>query len=187
MGIGPLKRMVTLGVNSLARETGLPRQTVSDRMRKGATASEIRLYAAMRERRTPERTLGAVAKRREAPKSRESRIKFGATLMMGDRLEAIEDFKLRRAQALAEKLEMENQQLRSQLVPRVYLREWGAQFLAEARNELSKGPSELCEQMAMETDPMKCANIIGLWTERVIAKFHSLDHLWRPDLNNGVL
>src|SRR6516225_3132577 len=101
VGVGPQKRMVTLGVNALSRETGLPRQTVSDRMRKGATASEIRLYAAMRERRSQQPTPAAAALRREAPNSRVPRPEFHA-MVARDRLDAIDDARLRRTLALAE-------------------------------------------------------------------------------------
>lgn len=110
VGVGPQKRMVTLGVNALARETGLARQTISDRMKKGATASEIRVYAAMRERRPPQRKPTAIAVQRKAPKFRESGPKFDATLQAQDWLQAIDDARLRRMRALAEKLALENRQ-----------------------------------------------------------------------------
>jgi hypothetical protein len=175
--------MVTLGVNALARETGLPRQTVSDRMRRGATASEIRRYAAMRKCRSPECTPAAVSISYKAPKFRESRSGFDATLEARDRLEAIDDARLRRTRALAEKLEFENQQLRCQLIPRVYLEEWTKRFLGYAREVLLKGPSELSKVLATEADPLKCNEILSSWVRQTMAKLAETDEVWAPTLN----
>jgi hypothetical protein len=171
--------MVVLGVNALARETGLPRQTISDRMRKGATAADVRRYAALREGRSPQPTPAAVAQRREAPKSTVPRPECDALLQARDRLSAIGDARLRRTRALAEKLELENQQLRSQLVPTAYLREWSRRFLAYTRGALFK-VSELREVLAVESDPVKCIQILQSWVERTLAHFYQMDELWGP-------
>jgi hypothetical protein len=183
MGVGPRKRLVTLGVNALARETGLPRQTISDRMKRGATASDVRAYARMRERRPPERPPAAVSKHREAPKFREPRLEFDATPRARGRLEAIDDARLRRTRALAEKLEFENQQLRSRLIPRVYLEEWTKRFLRYAREVLLKGPSELSKVLATEADPLKCNEVLSSWVRQTMAKLAETDEVWAPTLN----
>jgi hypothetical protein len=170
--------MVTLGVNALARETGLPRQTVSDRMRKGATAAEIRLYAAMRERRSPGHTPATVASLLGSQKSREAATEFDATLKVSNTLEAIADARLRRAQALAEKQEIENQLVRSQLIPRVYLQEWITRLLGHCREVLVKGPLELRDVLAVEVDAAACAATLHTWVVETLSKFAQTDELW---------
>jgi hypothetical protein len=177
VGMGPQTRLVTLGVNSLARATGLPRQTVSDRMRKGATAAEIRLYAAMRQRRRPERKPAAVAMRREALKFREPSFKFDVTLQARGIREAIDDVRLRRVRALAEKQELENQHLHSQVIPRLYLEEWTKRFLSYAREMMLEGLSELSEVLATVADPLKCNEFLRSWVTRIMARLAETDEL----------
>lgn len=125
-------RMV-IGVNSLSRETGLPRQTISARMRRGQTADQIRLYAALREGRTtqrsaPSKTLRVIkvppAKRVPTQMDESEAILRGRAM-----LEAIEDAKLRRAKALAIRQEFANTQRRVELIPVRYLSRWGKRLL----------------------------------------------------------
>jgi hypothetical protein len=175
------KCLVVLGVNALARETGLPKSTVSERMRKGQSADQIRLYAAVREGRSPQRASGPLpphtkpAKSIEAPTESEV-IRRGRNLMA-----AIEDVKLRRVRALAVKEELEIQRLRSELIPTVYVRKWAECFLAYSRDTLMTGPSELQAALALEPDPAKCAAILRAWVERAMAKFHQT----RPLVGRG--
>jgi hypothetical protein len=175
--MGPQTRLVTLGVNSLARATGLPRQTVSDRMRKGATPAEIRLYAAMRESRRPERKPAAVATRSEARKFRQRRLEVDAALQARGIREAIDDARLRRVKALAEKQELENQHLHSQVIPRLYLEEWTKRFLPYAREMMLEGPSELSEVLATVADPLKCSEFLRSWVTRIMARLAETDEL----------
>jgi hypothetical protein len=171
--------LVVLGVNALARETGLPKSTISERMRKGQTADQIRIYAAMRDGRSPQRTFRPGALRCEAAKSAQSQTEYEVILRSRNRLDAIGDAQLRRARALADKQELENQQRRSELVPTVYLREWSRRFLAYSRDALFK-VSELPEVLAAECDPVKCNQILRAWVERTFVHFYQLDELWGP-------
>jgi hypothetical protein len=94
------------------------------------------------------------------------------------RYDDLEDAKLRRAKALAERQELENMLRRDELVPVAYMRTWGSRFLTDARDTLLTGPSELADTLAVESDPLKTAAILRAWVERVMGKFHQLDRLW---------
>ena len=159
----PQKGVVSLGVNSLARETGLPKQTVSERMRKGQTADEIRIYASVRGRSAQKEFSCPAA----PPKSAESQGAYELIVRGRERLEAIDSAKLRRALALAERGELDNMLRRGELVPVSYIRTWGTRFLVDARDTLMTGPSELQDTLAAEADPLKCAAIMPCaWVER---------------------
>jgi hypothetical protein len=98
-----------------------------------------------------------------------------------ERLEAIDDVKLRRARALAVKEELEVQRLRSELVPAVYVREWATRFAVLSRDILLKGSSELHEVLAAESDPVKCNQILRAWVERTLVQFCQADELWEKE------
>ena len=149
----PKKGLVQLGVNALAREVGLPKQTVSELMRRGRGPDEIRLYASMREGRSAQKAYAAVTSLRNVPKSTTAGDEYECVLRGRERLEAIDDAKLRRAKALAEHQEQENARKRGQLVPISYIHKWGTRFLVDARDELLRGPSDLQDALAAESDP----------------------------------
>jgi hypothetical protein len=98
------------------------------------------------------------------------------------RFEALEDAKLRRARALAERQELENMLRRGELMPVAYARQWGVRFLIDGRDELLKGPSELADSLAAESDPLKVAAMLRAWLDRAIAKFEQLEQLWKGGL-----
>jgi hypothetical protein len=164
-------------VNALARETGLPKQTVSERMRKGQTVDQIRIYAAALGR-SPKNGFPHVVAPPGSPESPEAAGAYELIVRGRQRLEAIDDAKLRRARALAERSELENALRRGELMPVSYIRTWGSRFLTDARDTLLTGPSELADVLAAETDPLKTAAILRNWLERVMAKLHQLDQLW---------
>jgi hypothetical protein len=169
--------VVMLGVNALARETSLPRQTVSRKMREGATAADIRRYAALRDGRSPAKNLG----RPPGELHKKTAVDQGEyeVLVRGQsKLEAIDDAKLRRARALAERGELDNMLRRGELLPVAYVRQWASRYLTDGRDTLLAGPSELQDILASESDPLKVAAILRAWLERVMAKFHQLERLW---------
>ena len=94
----PKKGVVSLGVNSLARETGLAKQTVSERMRRGQTADQIRIYAATREGRPPQNGFSYPEAPPKPSKSAEAQGAYELIVRGRERIDAIEDAKLRRAQ-----------------------------------------------------------------------------------------
>lgn len=177
----PKKSVVVLGVSALARETGVAKSTISERMRRGQTADEIRAYAAMRDGRSPKRasTRGAVSPRTH--ESSTTNAEYEIVLRGRAKLEAIDDAKLRRAQALAERSELDNMLRRGELVPVSYIRTWGSRFLTDARDTLMTGPSELQDMLAAEGDPLKVSEILRGWLERTMTKLHQLDRLWGTD------
>jgi hypothetical protein len=169
--------LVVLGVNALARETGLPKSTISDRMRRGQSADQIRVYAAIRQGRLPQRTSGTVASLPNPNKSTGTRTEDKAILRGRERLEAIDDLRLRRITALAVKEELEIQRLRASLVPTAYLRMWSTRFVAYSRDALLI-VVELSELSATEDDPVKCNQILRDWVERTVAGIYQQDNLW---------
>jgi len=174
----PKTGIVVLGVNALARETSLSRQTVSRKMRKGATAADIRRYAALRESRLPATSYTPVGALRE-PKDRSvvDQEEYRATLRARQKIERLDDAKLRRARALAEKYELEVQELRASLVPRSYLCIWSKRLLACSREALSK-VVDLSEVLAAENDPMRCNQILRSAAERILTELCERDDLW---------
>jgi hypothetical protein len=173
----PNKCLVVLGVNALARETGLPKSTISERMRKGQTVDQIREYAAIRAGRSPQRTSRPVAPHRNPCKSTETRREYEVILRGHERLEAIADLRLRRVTALAIKEELEIHRLRRELVPTAYVRIWSTRLLAYSKAALSK-VVDLSGSLAGESDPVRCNQILGSWVERTLAEIAGLDELW---------
>ena len=95
-----------------------------------------------------------------------------------ERLDNIDEAKLRRARALAERGELDNMLKRGELIPVAHVRQWGSRFLTDARDTLMAGPSELQDTLAAEDDPLKVQAILRAWLERVMAKFHQCERLW---------
>jgi len=132
----------------------------------------------MREGRLPQRASRPVAPHPSPGKSTGTRTDYEVILRGRERLEAIDDVKLRRARALAIKEELEIQRLRSGLVPRVYVREWATRFLASGQEVLLKGPSKLRDALAAEKDPVRVNEILGRWMERTLLQCCQPDDLW---------
>jgi hypothetical protein len=182
------RRWQALGVNALAREIGAAQSTVSLKMRQGMSADQIRAWAATREGASPPKyrkekpSSGSMKQstpagsQSEPPPAPES--DYEMILRGRQRLEDIDEAKLRRARALADGQELENAQRRGELIPVAHVRLWATRFLVSARDELLKGPGELQDALAAETDPVRCAGIVRAWTERVLGKFHNLERLW---------
>jgi hypothetical protein len=169
--------VVMVGVNALARETSLPRQTVSRKLRAGATANDVRRYAAQRNGMPP--ASGGGRPPGEQHKQTVARHSGYEVLERGRaKLEALEDAKLRRALALAERQEIENTLRRAELVPTVYVRRWASRLVTAARDELLRLPSELAAEIAAESDPARVATILRAAAERTIGKLYTCDALW---------
>jgi hypothetical protein len=169
----PARKVVNVGVNALAREVGLTPTTISKKLRSGQTPDQIRRDAARKEGREP-----GVERRGRPTIGRPSESEYDLLMKGRERLNAIDEAKLRRARALAERGELDNMLRRGELVPVAYVRQWGSRFLTDARDTLMTGPSELADNLAAETDPLKVAAMLRLWLERVMGKFHQLDKLW---------
>jgi hypothetical protein len=144
-------------------------------MRRGMTADQVRLRAAMRQG-APERP----APKKAAPQNQATEdSEYKLLLQSRERLDALEDAKLRRQKALAERQEIENMLRRGELLPVSYVRKWASRLLVEAKDELLRIPSELADTLAAETDAIKVAFILRAAQERAIAKLQQLDRIWR--------
>jgi hypothetical protein len=82
--------------------------------------------------------------------------------------------------ALAELRQVELMEKRRELIPVVYVRHWGLTFLIEARNTLERGPSELRDELASLSDPIRCGEVMQKWVDRVIHHFYQLKTMWEP-------
>jgi hypothetical protein len=193
-GRGPHSNNV--GVLALSRETGYSAATISRKLSRGLSPDNIRSQARLvvaQERREARR--GTDSRPRQTSVSRNALaeltnvpamavVKSGTAgeyegvLAMQAMFDALEDAKLRRAKALAERQEIENMLRRGELMPISYARLWGVKFLIAAKDELLKGPSELQDAVAVETDPLKCAALMRAWAERTLGKFANLQELW---------
>jgi hypothetical protein len=80
----------------------------------------------------------------------------------------------------AELKKLQVMERRDELVPISYVKLWGLKFLTEAKDVWMRGPSELCDQLAAEDDPVKCALIMRGFCERVVAKLYECERLWSP-------
>jgi hypothetical protein len=168
------QRVVHVGVAALARETGYSNTTVSQKLTEGKTPDQIRRDAAKRGKMVLPRSQGPG----RAPASKSEYDLVAESRARGD---AIDDAKLRRAQALAEHQELENMLRRGELMPVSYVRLWATRFLIDGRDELLKAPSELADGLAAESSPLKTAEILRGWVERAMAKFEQLDQLWKGE------
>jgi hypothetical protein len=111
---------------------------------------------------------------------------YEAIIQARQRLDALDEMKLRRARALAERQELENMLRRGELMPVSYARLWGVRFLIAARDELLRGPGELGDAVAAESDPRKCTAMLRAWAERTLAKFEQLDTIWQSKVGDGL-
>ena len=177
------KQIVNIGVCALARETRLSAAAVSQKMKAGQTPDQIRRDAARRQGRAPSDTRGPgkLPSNSRGPGRPPLASEYDLVIQGRAHTNALDDVKLRRARALAERSELDNMLRRGELVPVAYIRTWGTRFLVDACDTLMTGPSELQDTLAAEADPLKCAAIMRAWVERVMAKFHQLDRLWGAD------
>jgi len=166
----PPKKVVNTGVSALAREVGVTPTTISKKLRAGQTPEQIRQEAARKEGRAPTGGRPSIG--------RPSQAEYDLVLARGERLNNLDEAKLRRARALAERSELENMLKRDELIPVAYVRQWASRFLTDGRDMLLTGPSELADTLAAESDPLRCAAILRAWLERVMGKFHQLEKLW---------
>jgi hypothetical protein len=173
------KHVVNVGVNALAREVGLSPQAISKKLLAGKTPDQIRQEAEQRRGTAPGKKSAPSKKPSTAPGRPPSTPAEYDLIREGrERIGALDDAKLRRAKALAERSEIENALRRGELIPVAYVRTWGSRFLTDARDTLMTGPSELADTLAAETDPLKTAAIMRAWLERVMGKFHQMERLW---------
>jgi hypothetical protein len=170
----PGKHVVNLGVMALARETGLSAAAVSKKMKAGQTPDQIRRSAAQRKGIPPPNSKGP-----GRPPSTPT--EYDLVIQGRQRTDALEEAKLRRAQALAERQEIENLLRKGELLPVSHVRQWASRLLVEARDELLRTPSELSDTLASESDAVRITAILRAAQERAIAKLEQLDRIWRGD------
>jgi hypothetical protein len=170
-------KRVNVGVSALARETGQSPSSVSQKLKEGQTAEKIRADAARKQGRAPTAT-------KKAPGRPKVPSEYDMVIASRSRYDAMEEAKLRRQRALAERQEIENMLRNGELMPIAYARKWGLRFLIDGRDEMLKGPSELADELAAEADPVRVKAILLAWVERVMAKFEQLEMLWKGEVEH---
>jgi hypothetical protein len=171
------KHVMNVGVAALARECGVSEATVSKKMKAGKTADQIRKEAAQRK---------GIAPNRHGPGRPAKPSEYDLVIEARSRYDALEEAKLRRAKALAERQEIENLLRKGELLPVSYVRQWASRLLVETKDELLRTPSELADTLAAETDAVKITALLRTAQERAIAKLEQLDRLWRGDVETKV-
>lgn len=172
----PVKQKIAnVGVNALARECGVSPTTISERMRRGQTAEQIRREYAARKGVAPTKRGKRSDGQGRAPSTPNE---YDMLIESRARFEELESWKMRRQKALAERQEIENMLRRGELMPVSYARLWGVKCLTAFKDELLKGPSELQDALAAESDPVKCNAIVRALMERALAKLQQLEVLW---------
>lgn len=168
------QKIMNVGVAALARETGQSMASISKKLKAGQTPEAIREAATHKAGRAPlNRKLGERGPGRPPLPSEYSLVVKGR-----ERLNQLDDAKLRRAKAMAERGELENMLRRGELIPVAYVRQWATRYLTDGRDTLLAGPSELQDVLAAETDPQRVNLILRAWLERAMAQFHQLEKLW---------
>ena len=190
------------GVLALSRETGYSAATISRKLSRGLSPDNIRSQTRLVVAQERAEAAATYATDQTAPSRAPKRdgqmaliptlpvspqpvrigqaggAEYEAALTENAMFEKLGNAKLRRAQALAERAEIENEQRRGELVPVAYMRRWGMRFLIDGRDELLKGPSELADSLAAESDPVRAEQILRGWVEQTLAKFANLQALW---------
>jgi hypothetical protein len=179
-------RVTNVGVAALAREVGLTEAAISKKMTAGMTADQIRREARMRQGQRPlSKTAKKEAERpaptRQSPGRPPTPTEYDQIIAGRARMQELEETKLRREKALAERQEIEVLARRGELIPLAYARRWMTKFLVEGRDTLLQGPSELQDALAAEVDPLKCGAIVRAWVERAMAKFDSMREFFASD------
>ena len=169
-------RRVNVGVSALARETSQSPSSVSQKLKEGQTADKIRADAARKQ--------GRATATKKAPGRPRVPSEYDMVIASRTRYDEMEQAKLRRQKALAERQEIENMLRRGELMPVSYARKWGLRYLIDGRDEMLKGPSELADELAAESDPVRVKAILLAWVERIMAKFEQLEMLWKGEVEN---
>jgi hypothetical protein len=164
------KHVTNVGVAALARECGISQAAISKKLKAGKTPDHIRMVAAQKQGRAPNR---------KGPGRPPLPSEYDLVIQGRERMDALEEAKLRRAKALAERQELENMLRRGELLPVSYVRRWATRFLIDGRDEMLRMGSELGDTLAAESDPVKCRAIIRAGMERALAKFEQLNTIWR--------
>lgn len=175
--ISKQKRTQNVGVNALSREVDLPATTVSQMMTKGWSADDIRRYAAQRH--------GEPAPAAKASKSsaenETKQSEYDMVIETRGLIQQMEEVKLRRAAALAEKAEIENMVRRGELLPKHYIRTWSLKHMIEHRDTILRMGSELADKVAAESDPRKVKEIIDAYGLRILGPIEKLYALWHME------
>jgi hypothetical protein len=154
-----MARRLNYGVAALARELGADAGAISKMMKRGLSVHEIRAkYAARAELKRrgvrlvgkPMSTLPPSLEATAVSKLKD--IDCGAGTLA--------QIKLRKETALTLAIELANEQKVAELVPAAWVRSWCEGTVAKSRAILLRIPTELCDRLAAETDPVQIERLL---------------------------
>ena len=176
------RRSQNTGVNALARELDLPEPTVSKLMSKGKTRDEIRAYAAIRhgEPIPPPKEPDPPKPADPPPPTEEQQRKseYDLIIEMREMARELEEAKLRRAKALAEKDELRNRVEKGELLPKNYVKQYCLRFLYDTKFQIDVMPSEFADVLAAEPDPRKTEAILQTMMDRLRHQLEEMYKFW---------
>jgi hypothetical protein len=147
-----MEAMAHYGVSALARELGADPGNVSKMMSAGMTPDQIR--AKYRSRAALQRRgVGVNGKPTSAPPPTGK--KSGDFASFERQAHTLALIKLRKETALAIATELANEQKRGELVPVAWVKSWCEGTVATLREILLHIPTELCDCLAAETNPVE--------------------------------
>jgi hypothetical protein len=149
--------------SEIAKLAGVTPQRVSQKLRQGKSVNQILKEAETRRQKQMLRQFPWV------PVDSDEDVASSVTFA---RAQAAKE------QALSELRRIEVLEKKGELIPVAYVRHWGLNFLIQGRQILEWGPTEMRDELAAETDPVKCEAIVRRRDERVLDAFHRLEVLW---------
>jgi hypothetical protein len=158
-------RRPNYGVSALARELCADPGNVSKMMSAGMTPDQIRAkYRSRAELKR--RGVGVNGKPTSSvPPAGKRSVDFARIERQAHTLAQI---KLRKETALTLAIEMANAQKVSELVPAVWVRSWCERTVATSREILLRIPTELCDRLAAETDPVEIERLLEAELRRAL-------------------
>jgi hypothetical protein len=176
------RRSQNVGVNALARELDLPQTTVSQLMSKGKTRDEIRAYAALRHGKPIPPKESDELKQPDPPKpspaEEQQKSEYDLIIEMRGMARELEEVKLRRAKALAEKDELRNRVEKGELLPKNYVKQYCLRFLYDTKFQIDVMPSEFADVLAAEPDPRKTEAILQTMMDRLRHQLEEMYKFW---------
>jgi hypothetical protein len=144
-----------LSATEIAKLAGISRQRVAIKLKQGKSAERIIREAETRRQRELLRNLPVVP-------------------VNGDGIASFAVEQTTRAHWSAKIQEVEYYKRTRELIPQKWVRNWAAHFLIQAKQTLQWAPSELRDELSMESDPIKCGQILERLVDRVLSHFHSM-------------
>jgi hypothetical protein len=147
-----------LSASEIARLAGISRQRVCWKLKQGKSAAQILQEA-------------------EAWRQRELLRQLPSTPVMSDNVAGMLSFaqeQTAKEHWLRKIREVEYLEMTHRLIPKVWVQNWAAHCLALTRQALLWAPSELRDELSMESDPIKCGQVLERWVDRTLSHLRTM-------------